>query len=237
MMTTLPTGKTVVEIVVFGRSPLVAKYIQHTLRAQKRWRVSSCNNLEQLAIFTASSTVVVFDSGNLFHCVEKSLALLRMQVKQPKVIVIGGAVSGDQLLGLLAVGVRGYVVYDCLESTLARAIVSAAAGQIWASPQIVERFLEYATGRLKPERVPNGRFTRRQMEIFNLVARRLSNKEISSTMGISESTVKYHLASIFAKAGVHSRYDLSDPNEGITVLAPEEAAASTLSNTGQEALM
>lgn len=35
-----------------------------------------------------------------------------------------------------------------------------------------------------------------------------SNKEISSAMGISERTAKFHMSSLMAKAGVHSRWEL-----------------------------
>lgn len=47
--------------------------------------------------------------------------------------------------------------------------------------------------------------TRRELSVLRLVAHGLGNKEIASELGISTHTVKYHLASLLAKLGVHSR--------------------------------
>ena len=47
--------------------------------------------------------------------------------------------------------------------------------------------------------------TRREVSVLRLVAHGLGNKEIASELGISTHTVKYHLASLLAKLGVHSR--------------------------------
>jgi DNA-binding NarL/FixJ family response regulator len=47
--------------------------------------------------------------------------------------------------------------------------------------------------------------TRRELSVLRLVAHGLGNKEIASELGISTHTVKYHLASLLAKLGVHTR--------------------------------
>jgi DNA-binding CsgD family transcriptional regulator len=47
--------------------------------------------------------------------------------------------------------------------------------------------------------------TRRELSVLRLVAHGLGNKEIASELGISSHTVKYHLASLLVKLGVHSR--------------------------------
>jgi DNA-binding CsgD family transcriptional regulator len=51
----------------------------------------------------------------------------------------------------------------------------------------------------------NGALTRRELSVLRLVAHGLGNKEIAGELGISRHTVKYHLASLLAKLGVHSR--------------------------------
>jgi DNA-binding CsgD family transcriptional regulator len=51
----------------------------------------------------------------------------------------------------------------------------------------------------------DGALTRRELSVLRLVAHGLGNKEIASELGISRHTVKYHLASLLAKLGVHSR--------------------------------
>ena len=52
------------------------------------------------------------------------------------------------------------------------------------------------------------RLTARQAEVMDLVARGMTNANIADTLGIGESTVEYHVASIFDKAGVQNRASL-----------------------------
>jgi DNA-binding NarL/FixJ family response regulator len=51
----------------------------------------------------------------------------------------------------------------------------------------------------------DGALTRRELSVLQLAAHGLGNKEIAKELGISSHTVKYHLASLLAKLGVHSR--------------------------------
>jgi DNA-binding NarL/FixJ family response regulator len=62
-----------------------------------------------------------------------------------------------------------------------------------------------AGARLDDAESESGDLTRRELSVLRLVACGLGNKEIASELGISTHTVKYHLASLLAKLGVHSR--------------------------------
>jgi len=55
-----------------------------------------------------------------------------------------------------------------------------------------------------------GALTGRELEIARAVARRLTNKEIGTTLDISARTVSTHLSNIFEKLGVDSRGALAD---------------------------
>ena len=50
--------------------------------------------------------------------------------------------------------------------------------------------------------------TPREHEVLVLVADGLRNREIASRLGISEHTVKFHLAAVFGKLGASSRTEL-----------------------------
>lgn len=49
--------------------------------------------------------------------------------------------------------------------------------------------------------------TPRESDVLNLLADGLSNKVIAANLGISEETVKFHLASVFGKLGASNRTD------------------------------
>lgn len=72
---------------------------------------------------------------------------------------------------------------------------------------------------VETDRPPTDRFglTPREAEIAELLARRLTNREIAEALGISRHTVRHHAERVFAKLGVHSRRDVAGRLEG-----PEE---------------
>lgn len=47
--------------------------------------------------------------------------------------------------------------------------------------------------------------TARELEVLRLMANGLGNKSIAAELGISTHTVKFHVAAVFTKLGVHSR--------------------------------
>jgi DNA-binding NarL/FixJ family response regulator len=49
--------------------------------------------------------------------------------------------------------------------------------------------------------------TLRETQVLELLADGLSNKAIASALGVSDETVKFHLASIFGKLGASNRTD------------------------------
>ncbi len=81
-----------------------------------------------------------------------------------------------------------------------------AEGHLWVVPDILEQYVRYASALSHHKAVRGDALTGRERRIIELVQRRMSNKEISSILGITESTVKFHLTNIFAKLGVNDRH-------------------------------
>ncbi len=103
------------------------------------------------------------------------------------------------------VAVRNPVV----RRTLANALKSSRDVVLVPVPEEADVVLDDAAvragARLDGAENRDGTLTRRELSVLRLVAQGLSNKEIASELGISTHTVKYHLASLLAKLGVHSR--------------------------------
>ena len=49
--------------------------------------------------------------------------------------------------------------------------------------------------------------TARELQVLTLLADGLPNKQIARALGLSDETVKFHLASIFGKLGASNRTD------------------------------
>ncbi|MDP3893262.1 helix-turn-helix transcriptional regulator [Nocardioides sp.] len=80
----------------------------------------------------------------------------------------------------------------------------AATGHERSASALLERL-----GQPVPPGAPGapapGGLTRRELEVLQLVARGVTNREAAADLGVSEATVRRHLANIYLKLGVSSR--------------------------------
>jgi len=78
---------------------------------------------------------------------------------------------------------------------------------------VLEQYTRFSAQLSRAKALKGSPLTRREKHILDLVQRRLSNKEISSILGIGESTVKFHLGNIFLKLGVRDRQAIQEAAE------------------------
>jgi len=134
-------------------------------------------------------------------------AVERLQAEQPDVaVVILTTFNEDDLMmrGLRA-GAKGYLLKDTDRATLFNTIRAAARGETLLRPEILARVLSQAAERRAPSGSSSADLSQRELEVLQAVARGERSKEIAVRLGISERTVKAHLASIYNKLGVDSR--------------------------------
>jgi len=135
-------------------------------------------------------------------------AIEKLRVEQPEIaVVILTTFNEDELMlrGLQA-GARGYLLKDTDRSTLFDTIRAAVRGETLLKPEIMARVLaqkNVSTIESKSNEAIN--LTDRELEVLEAVARGERSKEVATHLGISERTVKAHLASIYNKLGVDSR--------------------------------
>jgi two-component system, NarL family, response regulator YdfI len=133
-------------------------------------------------------------------------AIERLRVEQPEIaVVILTTFNEDDLMmrGLRA-GARGYLLKDTDRETLFNTIRAARRGETLLKPEIIARVLSQSGGSGTTKSVQTG-LTERELEVLRAVAQGERSKEIAINLGISERTVKAHLASIYNRLGVDSR--------------------------------
>ena len=133
-------------------------------------------------------------------------AIEKLRAAQPEVaVVILTTFNEDELMfrGLQA-GARGYLLKDTDRATLFDTIRAAARGETLLKPEIMARVLAQKTNARSTASEP-ANLTDREFEVLRAVAQGERSKEIAANLGISERTVKAHLASIYQKLGVDSR--------------------------------
>ena len=135
-------------------------------------------------------------------------AIEKLHLEQPEVaVVILTTFNEDELMlrGLQA-GAHGYLLKDTDRITLFNTIRAAARGETLLKPEIIARVLSQTNKPTAESRANEPvNLTDRELEVLASVARGERSKEIAAHLGISERTVKAHLASIYQKLGVDSR--------------------------------
>jgi DNA-binding NarL/FixJ family response regulator len=112
----------------------------------------------------------------------------------------------------LRAGASGFLLKDATAQELVYAIRVVAAGEALLAPGVTRRLLDRFAGRLPraartgPPDV--GTLTLREREVLALVARGMSNAEIAAHLHVAPSSVKSHLAHVFAKLDLASRVQL-----------------------------
>jgi DNA-binding NarL/FixJ family response regulator len=99
-------------------------------------------------------------------------------------------------------GARGILRRDATAELLASAIAAIVEGLVVIDPTITE--ILFPLREPLPAR-PSEALTPRELEVLRLMAEGKSNKTIARELGISESTVKFHVNAILGKLGVQSR--------------------------------
>jgi two-component system, NarL family, response regulator YdfI len=106
----------------------------------------------------------------------------------------------------LRAGVRAILPRELTANEIVAAVGAAAAGLIVLHPQAVEQVVAdpVPNNRALPE-ISSHALTQREIEVLRMLAEGLGNKTIAWRLGISEHTVKFHVAAIMGKLHAASR--------------------------------
>jgi DNA-binding NarL/FixJ family response regulator len=115
----------------------------------------------------------------------------------------------EYVVGALRAGASGFLAKDVPAEDLVAAIHTVAAGEAVVAPRILRRLLDRFADHLPdpdaaPPRELDG-LTQREREVLMLVAKGLSNAEIATSLGVSETTVKTHVGNLLTKLGLRDR--------------------------------
>ncbi|EHQ90017.1 response regulator [Desulfosporosinus youngiae] len=111
--------------------------------------------------------------------------------------------SDEKVFQVLQIGVAGYLLKDVDSKTLITSIRKVYSGEPILSPSVTGKLLDQLS-QSSPLKDTCG-LSDREMEILHYVVKGSSNREIGTSLFISEKTVKNHLSSIYRKLGVEDR--------------------------------
>lgn len=123
-----------------------------------------------------------------------------------EILVLTSFVDDEKVLSAIKCGASGYLMKDVNPQELARAIRTAARGEVYLDADAARRLARA----MRPEEGESDEpapdvLTERELEVLALIARGLSNREIANDLSIALKTVKGHVSSILQKLELESR--------------------------------
>jgi DNA-binding NarL/FixJ family response regulator len=129
----------------------------------------------------------------------------------PKVVILTTFDLDEYVFDALRAGASGFLLKDVPPEDLVDAIRVVAGGDALLSPSITRRLIDRfarlpATGPKGSATAPGVELlTERELEVFGLIARGMSNAEIAESLYVSETTVKTHVGRVLMKLHLRDR--------------------------------
>jgi DNA-binding NarL/FixJ family response regulator len=121
---------------------------------------------------------------------------IRDQDEHARIIVLTTFDGDEDIFRAIQAGAKGYLLKDVPREALMDSIRRVHAGETCVPVHLAAKLAERVSGET---------LSSREIDVLKLMAQGKSNKEIGSTLFISEGTVKSHVKAIFAKMNVISR--------------------------------
>jgi DNA-binding NarL/FixJ family response regulator len=190
---------------------------QSMVRAGFRMLLSSQDDIEVVA--EASNGLEAVDKAGRFHP-----SVVLMDIRMPeldgleatrrilaadnaaRILILTTFDLDEYVYEALSVGASGFVLKDDPPEQLLVAVRTVAAGDALLSPSVTKRVIKQFT------RIPHPApprelddLTERELDVFRLIARGLSNAEIGRDLYITDTTVKTHITHILQKLNLRDR--------------------------------
>jgi DNA-binding NarL/FixJ family response regulator len=124
---------------------------------------------------------------------------------EARVLILTMSENDDSLFAAMRAGARGYLPKDADSTELVHAIRAAALGEVIFGQSIAAKLHAFFATSRAPAAAPFPELTDREDEVLELIAQGRSNAEIGARLGISDKTVRNHVANVFNKLRVADR--------------------------------
>lgn len=134
----------------------------------------------------------------------EALRVIKEQKMLCKVIMLTRHNEIDYLMKALEIGCDGYILKESSFETLLKAIFKVYSGNNYIEPNLMP-LLNANLEEKSNVKKRISELTKREIDVLKMIASGAFNKEIASTLNISERTVKNHISNIFKKIQVSDR--------------------------------
>lgn len=208
-----------INVILLTKYKLVHEYLSQLLQSKNEINLqdfaSSQNELLQMASQKKPDVALFCLMEDEFENIEIMPKLFEVS-PETRVVVLSPVNAKLNEAKVLRLGAAGIVGAHQKEGVLIRAIRQVSEGEFYLNQRLVAQLLgnngkkenglnENTDHRGVYEFDP---LTNRELEVIEVIAMGLTNKEISKKLFISEATVRHHLSSIYSKLNVGDRLNL-----------------------------
>jgi len=157
-------------------------------------------------------SVILMDS----LCSPRDTDLLRdlfKRLPELRVVLFGMDDDSAQFMKAVFLGVGGYLLHDASAAEIIAAVRRVSQGEAACPPKLCMSLIQYVAGQARAMKVATRQdaqfkplLSRRQLELVDLVARGMTNKEIAANLNLSEFTVKNHIRRIMKQLDAEDRH-------------------------------
>jgi DNA-binding NarL/FixJ family response regulator len=160
-----------------------------------------------------ADVLVIASAGELSALIESAEA-------PPPILLLVDNPSEAQSLLRMNLPAWGILPLNASEEELEAALRALDEGLWVGSPSLLRDLLRPAALEVADTSPLPDPLTGREIEVLQMMAQGLANKQIALVLGLSEHTVKFHLSSLYAKLGVTSRTEAvrAGARRGLVVL-------------------
>ncbi len=126
----------------------------------------------------------------------EAIKTIRAEFANPQIIVLTTYDGDEDIYRGLQAGAKGYLLKDTQPNELFVALRTVLTGK---------KYIPSTVGVKLAERMGNAQLSDRELEVIRLIVAGKNNQEISETLHISKSTVKFHVNNILSKLNVSHR--------------------------------
>jgi two-component system, NarL family, nitrate/nitrite response regulator NarL len=195
-----------IKVLVVESHPLMQLGIKSVLEKSEEIEITGEASTGETAITIAKTTqpdVVILDTWLPDMDGITAMKQIMSLNEKTKVLMFSGFDDEHYVIMALENGAAGYLLKNIEADELKKSVMLAAEGMNTISPQLACKLLPLSRQRSET----NNRLTPREIEVLRLLSSGASNAEISKTLFVSESTVKFHVRNIFHKLGVKNRVE------------------------------
>ena len=205
-------------VLIASPSPLLRKRWSRSMQLNLITHEVANQSAMQFALERLHPSVVFLDEKLLRPKRTETLSQLVKLAASTKFILLSNRPCESEGLSALKAGVRGYCGKHVTPLLLKKAVETVQTGEPWIGRKLTAALIkEFCRLSVQPPKRDGLRresenissLTRRELDVARLVRGGARNKEISSQLGLSEKTVKFHLTAIFRKLMVSDRLSLA----------------------------